>query len=191
MPRVNRPLARHRRFSVIIAVPLLAFVALFAVLLISSLNSDNAVPSAQQGLPAPPVVVTALPNRATFTDADLRTGGVKLVNYWASWCGPCRVEHPHLMALANEGVAIYGVNYKDNAERANDFLDKLGDPFRGVGQDSNGRMALDWGLFGVPETYILDARGVVVLRFAGPITERVLHETIRPVLRQHLGGEEE
>ena len=115
-------------------------------------------------------------------------GGVKLVNYWASWCAPCRVEHPHLEALAEEGVTIYGVNYKDQPGNALGFLEELGDPYTAIGADPNGRMALDWGLYGVPETYVIDGEGRVVLRFPGPITERVLEGQIRPAIEKARGG---
>ena len=110
--------------------------------------------------------------------------GPKLVNFWASWCAPCRVEHPQLMALQDEGLPIYGVNYKDDADKARAFLEELGDPFEGVGADDAGRMALEWGVYGVPETFVLDGDGTVLLRFAGPITDVILEKRIRPALEQ-------
>jgi cytochrome c biogenesis protein CcmG/thiol:disulfide interchange protein DsbE len=144
-------------------------------------NPDE-LPSALEGKPAPAVQVTTLGDRKPFSDGDLREGGVKLVNYWASWCAPCRVEHPHLEALAEEGLVIYGVNYKDKASNALKFLDELGDPYAAIGADESGRMALEWGVYGVPETYVIDGTGRIVLRFAGPITERVLESQIRPAI---------
>jgi cytochrome c biogenesis protein CcmG/thiol:disulfide interchange protein DsbE len=107
---------------------------------------------------------------------------VKLVNFWASWCAPCRVEHPKLEELAAEGLPIYGVNYKDEPDKALAFLAELGDPYAGIGADAGGRMGLDWGLYGVPETFVIDGDGTVVLRFAGPITQSVLDTTIRPAI---------
>jgi cytochrome c biogenesis protein CcmG/thiol:disulfide interchange protein DsbE len=140
------------------------------------------LPTALAGRPAPAVQVTPLGEGPLLQDADLRGEGVKLVNYWASWCAPCRVEHPNLTGLAAEGVTIYGVNYKDKPANALGFLAELGNPYAAMGADESGRMALDWGVYGVPETYVIDAKGNIVLRFAGPITERVLESTIRPAI---------
>ncbi len=107
---------------------------------------------------------------------------MKLVNFWASWCAPCRAEHPNLDKLAGEGVTILGVNYKDDPEKALKFLGELGNPFKAVGADSQGRTGLDWGIYGVPETFVVDGSGKVVLRFAGPLTQAVIEQTIRPAL---------
>ena len=105
-----------------------------------------------------------------------------MVNYWASWCGPCRAEHPNLELLASEGVTIYGANYKDKPAQALRFLEELGNPYAAIGADESGRMALNWGVYGVPETYVIDGDGNIVLRFAGPITQRALEATIRPAI---------
>lgn len=165
------------------------FVAFIALAAVGMFRDDpDALPSAREGQPAPSVRLTELPGKMLFADADLRDGGVKLVNYWASWCAPCRVEHPTLKQLADEGIPIYGVNYKDSTDNALAFLEELGDPYAAIGADESGRMALDWGLYGVPETYVIDADGVVVLRFAGPVTQRVLKETLRPALEKAAGN---
>ncbi|WP_294624273.1 DsbE family thiol:disulfide interchange protein [uncultured Roseovarius sp.] len=146
-------------------------------------NPDE-LPSAMTGKPAPAVQVTPLGDKTPFTDAELRSEGVKLLNYWASWCAPCRVEHPILEDLADQGITIYGVNYKDKPGNALRFLDELGDPYTAIGADESGRMALDWGVYGVPETYVIDGKGNIVLRFAGPITERVLESQIMPAIAE-------
>ena len=158
--------------------------AAFAVMAAIGMFRDDpdALPSAREGQAAPPVVLTAMDGKDLFDDAMLRDGQVKLVNYWASWCAPCRVEHPNLEQLADEGIPIYGINYKDNAGNALQFLNDLGDPYAAVGADESGRMALDWGVYGVPETYVIDGEGKILLRFAGPLTQRVITETIRPAL---------
>lgn len=173
------------RVSPLVLAPPVIFAAL-AVLFYVGMQRDDpeALPSAREGQPAPPVVLTELPGKTPFDDATLRDGEVKLVNYWASWCAPCRVEHPHLNALAEAGLPIYGVNYKDDPEKALAFLAELGDPYAAIGADAAGRMALDWGLYGVPETYVIAGDGTVVLRFAGPVTQRVLDETILPALAE-------
>ena len=171
------------KVSPLMIAPPLIFAAL-AVMFYVGMNRDdpNALPSAIAGNPAPPVALTDLGDEPAFTDETLRQPGVKLVNYWASWCAPCRAEHPNLTALAEEGIPIYGINYKDKPENALDFLAELGNPYAAMGADASGRTALDWGLYGVPETYVIDGEGKIVLRFAGPITQRVLEKTIRPAI---------
>jgi len=128
------------------------------------------------------VQLTAFDGAESFSHEDLTSGGVKLVNFWASWCGPCRAEHPQLETLAEDGVKIYGVNYKDDPANAQRFLDDLGDPFVRLMADTEGRTGLDWGLYGVPETFVITADGTVVKRFAGPITESILDSIIRPAI---------
>lgn len=146
-------------------------------------EDPDALPSAFAGKQAPAVVVTPLADLPVFSDADLRDGKVKLVNFWASWCAPCRAEHPNLEKLKAEGVTILGVNYKDKPEAALRFLAELGNPYAAVGADESGRMGIDWGLYGVPETFVIDGKGNVVLRLPGPITERVLDRDIRPAMK--------
>jgi cytochrome c biogenesis protein CcmG/thiol:disulfide interchange protein DsbE len=171
------------RISPLMIAPPVIFAAFAVVAAIGMFRDDpESLPSAREGQAAPPVVLTAMDGKDLFDDATLRDGQVKLVNYWASWCGPCRVEHPNLEQLAGEGVPIYGINYKDDASNALRFLDDLGDPYAAVGADESGRMALDWGVYGVPETYVIDGEGTILLRVAGPLTQRVLTETIRPAL---------
>jgi len=166
-------------------LPPVIFAGLAAMFYLGMQREDpDALPSVRIGREAPPVVLTQLGGEAPFDDAVLRAPGVKLVNYWASWCAPCRVEHPKLETLADEGIPIYGVNYKDKPGNALGFLDELGDPYAAIGADAKGRMALDWGLYGVPETYVIDGSGEIVLRFAGPITDQILENTIRPAIRE-------
>lgn len=171
------------KISPLMVAPPLLFVGLAALFFFGMQREyPNELPSALEGKPAPVVSVTPLGSKPGFSDSDVRAEGVKLVNYWASWCAPCRVEHPQLETLADEGVTIYGVNYKDKAPNALKFLDELGDPYAGIGADENGRMALDWGVYGVPETYVIDSKGQIVLRFAGPITKSILENQIRPAI---------
>ncbi|WP_170788842.1 DsbE family thiol:disulfide interchange protein [Ruegeria lacuscaerulensis] len=176
------------KISPLMIAPPLIFGA-FAVLAgIGMFRDDpNALPSAREGQPAPPVVLTEFQGKPNFDDATLRDGNVKLVNYWASWCAPCRVEHPNLQALSEEGIPLYGINYKDQLDNAEDFLTELGDPYTGIGRDEQGRMGLDWGVYGVPETYVINGEGTIILRFAGPITQRVIESTIRPALEKAAG----
>ena len=173
------------KVSPLMILPPVIFAGL-AVLFIWGMGREDpdALPSALEGRQAPAVVVTQLGELPVFADADLRDGEVKLVNFWASWCAPCRVEHPNLEELAVEGVTIYGVNYKDKPEAARRFLNELGNPYAAIGADESGRMGIDWGLYGVPETFVIDGDGNIVLRFAGPVTERVLQSDILPAMKE-------
>lgn len=162
-------------------LPPLAFAGLALAFWIGMQNGDQALPSTMEGREAPAVTVVALGPGPVVAEEDLRAPGVKLVNFWASWCQPCRVEHPMLETLAGEGVAIHGINYKDKADAALGFLEEMGNPYVKIGADS-GRMAIDWGVYGVPETFVIDGKGMVVLRWAGPITAEVLERTIRPAI---------
>ena len=171
------------RISPLMLAPPVIFGAFVVMAAVGMFRDDpDALPSARKGQPAPAVVLQPMQGKTLFDDAALRDGQVKLVNYWASWCAPCRVEHPNLEALASEGIPIYGINYRDKAANALRFLDELGDPYTAIGADESGRMALDWGVYGVPETYVIDGDGTILLRFAGPVTQRVITETIRPLL---------
>ncbi len=171
------------RIPPLMILPPLLFAGLAAMFL-WGMGRDNpqALPSMLVGREAAPVLLEPLGAGQPFTDADLRDGRVKIVNFWASWCAPCRVEHPNLVRLQAEGVTILGVNYKDKPEAALRFLAELGDPFAALGADASGRMGIDWGLYGVPESFVIDGKGKVILRFPGPITERVLASDIRPAL---------
>jgi cytochrome c biogenesis protein CcmG/thiol:disulfide interchange protein DsbE len=172
------------RLSPLVLVPPLVFAAIAAAFLFG-LNRENpdALPSTLIGQPAPELQVTALGDLPLLDAEMLRAPGVKLVNFWASWCGPCRVEHPTLVQLGAEGVTIHGVNYKDEPQNALRFLAELGNSYAAIGADTTGRTGLLWGLYGVPETFVIDGEGRIVLRFAGPVTQRVLEETIRPAMR--------
>lgn len=173
------------KISPLMLLPPVIFAGIAAMFVLGMNREDpDALPSALQGRQAPAVAVTPLGGGPVFGDADLRDGEVKLVNFWASWCAPCRAEHPNLTKLQAEGVTIYGVNYKDKPDAALGFLAELGNPFAAIGADESGRMGIDWGLYGVPETFIIDGKGNVVERLAGPITERVLDDVIRAGIKK-------
>jgi cytochrome c biogenesis protein CcmG/thiol:disulfide interchange protein DsbE len=165
-------------------VPVVAIGVIVMFTFGMSRQDPDALPSALIGQPAPPLETTPLDVLPQVLDSDLRSGGVKLVNFWASWCAPCRAEHPNLEKLSQMGVAIYGVNYKDEPEKALKFLSDLGNPYTAIGQDVSGRQAIYWGVYGVPETYVLDNTGKILLRFPGPITARVLTDTILPAIAE-------
>ena len=171
------------KVSPFVLLPPLAFLAL-VVLFLSGMHRDNpdALPSTLVGRSAPALNVGPLAPLPMIDAALIGKGEVVLVNFWASWCAPCRVEHPQLMGLKDEGLTILGVNYKDSPDKALGFLDDLGDPYTGVGADPDGRTAIDWGVYGVPETFVIGKDGKVVLRFAGPITAGILDSQIRPAI---------
>ncbi|WP_372885060.1 DsbE family thiol:disulfide interchange protein [Shimia sp.] len=172
------------RVSPLMIAPPLLFAALAALFFFGmARDNPNELPSALTGRQAPALAVAPLGDLPGIDPAILTDGEIKLVNFWASWCAPCRVEHPTLMQLKAEGLAIYGVNYKDKPANGLGFLAELGDPYRAVGQDSSGRVGIDWGVYGVPETYLLDGSGKIITRIAGPLTQRELEGRLRPKLR--------
>lgn len=142
------------------------------------------LPSAMIDKPAPAFDLPGIGGGVNgLKNADLK-GKVSLVNVWASWCPPCRIEHPILMTLAKEGVPIYGINYKDNATDARRFLDELGNPFIRIGADKAGRTSIDWGVYGYPETFVVDASGHIRYRHVGPIHPSQVDSVIRPMLKK-------
>lgn len=142
----------------------------------------QALPSAQQGRVAPGLDLQPLGQSALLTRADLEGNGLVMVNFFASWCPPCRAEHPVLTALAEAGAPLYGVNYRDRVDQALAFLDELGNPYDAIGRDEQARNGRDWGVVAMPETFFIDESGTVVLHFRGPVTERALRNQIRPAL---------
>ncbi|PVA08020.1 DsbE family thiol:disulfide interchange protein [Thalassorhabdomicrobium marinisediminis] len=167
----------------LLMIPVILFAGLAGLFAAGMfLGQGDELPSALIGAPAPETQVDPIDGLRPLTDDMLRDGEVKIVNFWASWCAPCRVEHPNLTALAEEGVPVYGVNYKDLDANARAFLDDLGDPYRAVGADPRGLQAIDWGVYGVPETFLLDGDGTILLRMAAPVTQRELANRLRPAL---------
>lgn len=153
-------------------VPLGLFL-LLAVLLFRGLSLDpQALPSALIDKPVPAFSLPALNVDRTLSQADLR-GQPALLNVWATWCISCRVEHPYLQRLADDGIAIFGVNYKDDSAAARTWLGSLGDPYRASIVDADGTLGLDLGVYGAPETYFIDAKGVIRYRHVGVIDERI------------------
>ncbi len=174
----------RRKLNPLLALPPLIFL-MFAAVAWFGLRRENAeeLPSALIGKPAPSLAtIEALGDGAAPTDADLKAPGVKLVNFWASWCAPCRAEHPVLREIGASGVPIIGVNYKDKPENAARFLAELGDPFTRIGADSSGRAALDWGIYGVPETFVIGPGGTILMRYPGPLTRETFEKELRPVI---------
>jgi cytochrome c biogenesis protein CcmG/thiol:disulfide interchange protein DsbE len=134
------------------------------------------------GRPAPAFSLQRLDGQGALTNADL-AGRPHLVNLFASWCGPCRAEHPMLLQLKQQGVTIVGVAYKDEEEATRGMLRELGDPFSVVAQDSDGRFGLDLGAAGVPETFVISADGRVRAVYRGPLTPDAIRDVIMPAVR--------
>lgn len=141
------------------------------------------LPSALIDKPAPEFDLPSIDGTPSGFSRKQLMGKVSLVNIWASWCGPCRVEHPRLMRMAKDGVTIYGINYKDKPEAAKAFLATLGNPFAALGADRNGRAVIDWGVYGYPETFVIDKTGHIRYRHIGPIMADDLTEKIYPLLK--------
>ena len=172
------------RLRPLMLLPPLLFLGLAVLFLIGNFREDRqALPSTLIGRPAPAMELGQLANLPRFGDAELRAGEVSLVNFWASWCPPCRAEHPMLEYIAAQGIPIWGVNARDDPSNALGFLDELGNPFTAIGT-TEGRVAIDWGVYGMPETFVLDGEGRVVTRFAGEITERVWRERLLPAVEE-------
>jgi len=172
-----------RRYLLFI-LPLLLFLGL-ATAFFAGLDRDpHFVPSALIGKPVPEFALPALlDDRPGLTTADLK-GGVTLVSVFASWCVPCRLEHPLLMRLAKDGVEVDGIDYKDKTEDAQLWLTDLGDPYRRIGADVAGAVGIDWGVYGVPETFVIDRNGIIRFKQIGPLSADVIHDTIMPLVSQ-------
>lgn len=181
-----------RRSRLIVFLPLALFLALCAVFLLQLVSGRDVsvVPSALIGAPAPqtnlpPLDGLELPG---LQSADF-DGQITLVNVWASWCGPCRQEHPMLMQLAEDGrVRIAGLNYKDSAGNARRFLGELGNPYDAIGVDDTGRTAIDWGVYGVPESFLVGRDGTILYKHVGPFSARSFEQEVLPAIEAALAG---
>ncbi len=178
-----------RRFG--LALPFLVFAVLAGLFWYALYGGDpSRLPSALIGKSVPefnlPPVEGLLAGGEPvpgFASADLAQGEPTIVNVFASWCAECQIEHPLLMALSNEpGVRLFGIDYKDDAASARRFLGRHGNPYARVGADASGRTAIDFGVYGVPETYVVTGEGKIAYRHVGPLTEATINEKILPLL---------
>ncbi len=176
----------------VVLLPLGIFMALAAVFLIMLLadRDTSKVPSALIGQPAPKTDLPPLdPTRSVGLQSENFIGNVTLVNIWASWCGPCRQEHPVLLELSRDKrFVIAGLNYKDKAANAKGFLSELGDPYRVIGVDQDGRTAIDWGVYGVPETFLVDREGIIRFKHVGPLTSDAVRTQLMPAIDKALSA---
>jgi len=166
-------------------VPLAIFFILVAFLYRGLSLDPKRVPSPLVGKPMPEFSLPRLQDpAATLSDSDLK-GKVSVLNIWATWCVSCRAEHEVLLQLANTGlVDIYGLNYKDERAKAQQWLRQLGDPYLANAFDADGRTGIDWGVYGAPETFIMDKQGMIRHKHIGPLTVDALNSTILPLIAE-------
>ena len=164
-------------------LPLLIFLALAAVLALGLQRDPRALPSALLERPAPAIALPLLDTPARNFDMAQMRGQVWMLNVWASWCGPCREEMPALKVLAGrDAVPLVGLNYKDDPAQARQLLQRIGNPYLASALDADGRVGMDYGVQGVPETFVIDAEGRIRYRHKGPVTAEVWREQLLPVV---------
>ncbi len=188
--------APRRGPGLLVFLPLVLFAVLAGLFYVRLYAGDpSEIPSVLIGRPAPeftlPPVAGLSRNGAPvpgLTRADL-IGKVSVVNVFASWCVPCRDEHPFLLTLAEDKrFALFGLNYKDSADNAVRFLGALGNPYAAVGADGNGRVGIDWGVYGVPETFVIDRSGTIVYKHIGPLSQQSVAEKLMPEIEKALAA---
>lgn len=176
------------KLSPMMIAPPVIFAAFVALAAVGMYRDDpEGLPSTLVGQQAPALPEAGLPDYPQATDDMLRAGEVTLVNFWASWCPPCRAEHPKLLQMQEEGMTIVGVNFKDSEGNASAYLRDEENPFAGVGFDPQGRVAIDWGVTAPPETFIVAGDGTVLFRFAGPLVGSDYEQRFLPALNEALG----
>lgn len=164
-------------------LPVTAFAIMAMAFAIGLTLDPSKIPSVLIGKPAPEFRLPPVQGRTQGLSSDDLKGAVSLVNVFASWCLECRLEHPLLMRLAAEGdIPIYGLNYKDKPDDAANWLDSLGDPYTRTGADRDGRVAIEWGVYGVPETFVVDRNGTIAYKHIGALSRETLDETILPLV---------
>jgi cytochrome c biogenesis protein CcmG/thiol:disulfide interchange protein DsbE len=173
----------------LMALPLVVMAGFGALALKGLYTDTDDLPSVFIGKAAPPVPSEGLAGLPRLTDADLRTGKVTVVNVWASWCPPCRAEHPVLRRMAEQGVRVAGINMMDDADKALAYLTEEGNPFFAIGADPKGRNRVDWGVTAPPETFIIGGDGTVLFRFVGPLVGTDYETRFVPELQAALAGQ--
>lgn len=176
----------------LLLTPLTILVALIALFATNIDRDPNYIPSALLDKPVPDISMPLLDLGADYDnpgiDPDDFLGQVTVLNVFASWCIPCRDEHPLLMELAETDVLIYGINQKDAPENARTFLDELGNPYDRIGADSNGRASIEWGVYGVPETFVINAQGIITYKHIGPLSRESFESSLLPAIEAAKGS---
>jgi len=165
-------------------IPIVLFAGLAVAMFISLFQEDKeALPTVFINKEAPPLPSEPLSNLLPASQEDLKQPGLKLVNFWASWCPPCRAEHPNLVRLKEEGWTIIGVNKSDEEANALGFLNELGNPYTTIATDPTGRQSIEWGVYGLPETFLIDEAGRIRYRHPGPVTQRIWEDRFAPLIQ--------
>ncbi len=181
---------RKSRKRLVFLLPVTLFIALAVALAWGLTRDPGELPSVLIGKSVPEFALPPVQGRTLGLSSDDLQGEVSLVNVFASWCTACRDEHPLFMRLSASGVVpIHGLNYRDRPEDAASWLDELGDPYTRTGADRNGRVGIDWGVYGVPETFVVGPDGSIAYKHVGPVTERALKETILPLVARLRGAD--
>jgi cytochrome c biogenesis protein CcmG/thiol:disulfide interchange protein DsbE len=166
-------------------IPLALFVALAWFLYAGLSLNPREVPSPLIGKPAPAFALPRLDDPTQTVKREDMLGKVWVMNVWASWCAPCREEHPLVIALANQRkVPVIGLNYKDRPGDARNWLERLGDPYAATLIDFDGKVGIDFGVYGVPETFVIDAQGLVRFKHVGALTPQVISQKLEPLLKE-------
>jgi cytochrome c biogenesis protein CcmG, thiol:disulfide interchange protein DsbE len=172
-----------RRFRPLFLLPMVGLLVLVAAFALGLRNDPSLVPSPLIGKPVPVFDLPPVDGRGLGLSSRDLQGEVSLVNVFASWCVSCREEHPLLLRLKKSGfIPVHGLDYKDRPADAARWLARLGDPYTRTGADIDGRVAIDWGVYGVPETFVVDRRGIIVYKQVGPVTQDVLDRTLAPLI---------
>ena len=164
-------------------MPLIAFMVLVVLLAIGLTLNPRIVPSPLIGKPAPEFELPLLLKQGSFSNKDL-IGHVTLLNVWASWCFACRQEHETVKLLSRQGVRIIGLNYKDENQDAKNWLAKLGNPYQSIAVDYIGRIAIDWGVYGAPETFLIDKKGIIRHKVIGPLSDEQNFNDLMLVMKE-------
>ena len=163
--------------------PLAVFAAIAGLLAVGLTLNPREIPSPLIGKPVPQFELPPVRGRTLGLQTSNLKGEVSIVNVFASWCVSCKEEHPVFMQMQRERlVPIHGLNYKDQPEDAQKWLDDMGDPYTRTGADIDGRVAIEWGVYGVPETFLIDREGRIAYKHIGPVTPKLLDETLRPMI---------
>ena len=167
--------------KVVLALPLLVFLGFVGVGILG-LGHEKAAVVQHAGKPAPDFSLPLLEGKGAFTKTDLAKGQLVLVNYFASWCAPCIAEHEFWGTVKGTEIPLIGIGYKDKPEKLKGFLQKHGNPYKEVAVDAEGRTAIEWGVTGVPETFLLDGKGTILSHFAGPMSREVWEKHFVPFI---------
>lgn len=194
MAEENQTEDKPKRSIWLAALPVVFFAGLALIFYKGLKDGDTSrqLPSVLIGKPVPeydlgPVEGLLVKGKPVpgFKFSDLKKGHVTVVNFWASWCVPCRQEHPQMIALGKmQDIKLVGINYKNKPKEAAAFLRQLGSPYAVIGSDQSGRVGIEWGVVGLPETYIVDGKGVIRYKFIGPISQKALAEDFLPKVRE-------